>query len=188
MDQQRLLQFLRDRCYREGDFTLASGAKSTYYFDGKMAFMSSEGASLIGEAIYQATKDLEFNAIGGLEIGAVPITTAAVYAYQQHGEPKEGFFVRNQPKSHGTKKIIEGKLSSGNKVVIVDDVATKGGSIMKAVEAVRKAECTPVAIVVLVDRQEGASELFAKQGIPFHPLFTIADFQSQSLHTAGSSH
>lgn len=177
-DMKRLLDLLRERCYREGEFTLASGAMSRYYFDAKMLFMSSEGSWLIGQAIYDKTKDLPVSAIGGLEIGAIPLTTAAVYAYHQHGRRMEGFVVRNEPKSHGTRKLIEGKLQPGSKVVIVDDVATKGGSIMKAVAAIRKAECEPVCIIVLVDRLEGAADLFATEGIPFRPLFTIKDFHS----------
>jgi orotate phosphoribosyltransferase len=168
---------LRERCYREGEFTLSSGAKSHYYFDAKMLFLSSVGSHLIGEVLYERTKDLGVQGIGGLEIGAVPLTTAAVYAYQVHGQPMEGFFVRSEAKKHGTRKLFEGKLSPGSKVVIVDDVATKGGSIMKAVEAVRNRECNPVGIIVLVDRREGAAELFAQEGIPFEPIFTIDDFK-----------
>jgi orotate phosphoribosyltransferase len=89
----------------------------------------------------------------------------------------EGFFVRGEAKKHGTKKIIEGKLAPGWKVAILDDVATKGNSIMKAVHAIRQAECVPVMVSVLVDRLEGAGELFAKEGIPFKPIFTIEQFK-----------
>ena len=152
-DEQRLFALLRDRCYQERQVTLSSGEASNYYFDGKMLFLSSVGASLIGNILYERTKDLDIQGIGGLEIGAVPITSAAVYAYHSHNKTMEGFFVRNEAKKHGTKKIIEGNLKPGSRVVIVDDVATKGGSIMKAVAAVRKAECKPICIIVLVDRK-----------------------------------
>lgn len=178
-DQERqLLAILKDRCYREGNFTLSSGEKSNFYFDAKNAFMSSAALSLIGEMLYERTKDLGIQGIGGLEIGAIPLTTAAVYAYDAHGQRMEGFFVRNKAKDHGTKKLIEGRLVPGSKVAIVDDVATKGGSIMKAIAEVRRAECEPVAIIVLVDRQEGAAALFEKEGVPFKPLFTIQQFKS----------
>src|SRR4051794_31826764 len=103
--EQQLLALLRERCYQEGDFTLSSGAKSTYYFDAKSLFLSSVGARLIGEVLYERTRDLDIQGIGGLEIGAVPLTTAAVYAYQSHGRTMEGFFVRNEAKKHGTKKV-----------------------------------------------------------------------------------
>ena len=176
--ERQLLTLLRERCYSEGEFVLSSGALSTYYFDAKMLLMSSEGAALIGEVLYERTKDLGIQAIGGLEVGAIPLTTAAVYTYQRHGQPMEGFFVRNEAKKHGTKKILEGILQAGSKVAIVDDVATKGDSIMRAVRAVRHAECEPVLITVLVDRLEGARELFAQEGVPFLQIFTIEHFKT----------
>lgn len=176
--EQQLRVLLRERCYQEGDFTLSSGAKSRYYFDAKSLFLSSAGAALIGEVLYERTKDLDIQGIGGLEIGAIPLTTAAVYAYHSHGRSMEGFFVRNEAKQHGTKKLIEGNLRAGSQVAVVDDVATKGGAILRAVEAVRRAECVPVLITVLVDRLEGAKELFAREGLPFRPVFTINDFSS----------
>mgnify|MGYP001609561641 CR=1 FL=1 len=135
------------------------------------------GVALIGEVLYERTKRLGIQAIGGLEIGAIPLATAAVYAYQNHGKTLEGFVVRNQAKKHGTKKIVEGNLQPGWKLAIVDDVATKGGSIMRAVDAVRRAECEPVLITVLVDGLEGAKDLFASEGISFEPIFTINDFK-----------
>src|SRR5437588_13083690 len=94
--EQHLLALLRERCYQEGDFTLSSGAKSRYYFDAKSLFLSSIGAGLIGEVLYERTKDLDIQGIGGLELGAVPLATAAAYAYHTHGRTMEGFFVRNE--------------------------------------------------------------------------------------------
>jgi len=176
--ERQLLSFLKDRCYREGDFTLASGEKSTFYFDARTASLSSRGTYLIGKAVYEKIKDLDVQAIGGLEVGAIPLTAAVVQTYHLNQRSIEGFFVRNEQKKHGTKKLIEGHIKPGSKVVIVDDVATKGGSILKAVAAVRAAECTPVLIVVLVDRQQGAAEVFAKEAIPFAPLFTIGDVKN----------
>jgi orotate phosphoribosyltransferase len=181
--EQRLLALLRERCYREGDYTLASGRKSKFYFDSKTLLMSAEGVSLIGEVLYDRLSQLDIQGIGGLEIGAIPLTTATVCMYHRHGKAMEGFFVRNEAKKHGTKKIIEGLLRSGSRVAIVDDVATTGGSIMKAVEAVRRAECDPVLITVLMDRLEGARELFAGEGIPFQPIFTIDDFKNAKSST-----
>lgn len=177
--EQHLFPLLKARCYQEGSFTLSSGQKSNFYFDAKALFLSSEGLFWIGKALYEKIKSLEIQAIGGLEVGAIPLTTAVLTEYQRDHRTMEGFFVRNVAKTHGTKKIIEGALRPGSKVVIVDDVATKGGSIMKAVEAVRCAECDPVLITVLVDRQEGAAELFAEKKIPFAPLFTISQFRGK---------
>lgn len=108
------------------------------------------------------------------------LTTAAVYAYHRQGRALEGFFVRQEAKSQGTRKIIEGKLPAGSRVAIGDDVATTGESILMAIEAVRRAESEPVLITVLVDRLEGAKEPFAEEEIPFHPILTIADIRGAS--------
>src|SRR5207253_2291063 len=116
-----------------GDFVLASGDSSNYYIDGRLSAVSSEAAHLIGEVIYNRTEGLGIDAIGGLEVGAVPLTTAAVISYHLHGKKMEGFWVREKAKEHGTRKLIEGGLRSGSRVAIVDDVFTKGTSAMKAV-------------------------------------------------------
>jgi len=175
--ERRLFDLMLERCYREGEFTLSSGEKSKFYFDAKSLFMSSEGTFLIGKVLYEKLKDLEIQAIGGLEVGAIPLTTAVLGEYHRNNRLMEGFFVRNEAKKHGTKKLIEGTTKSGWKVAIVDDVATKGGSIMKAVKAARLAECQPALIAVLVDRQEGAAHLFAEEKIPFMSIFTIDQFK-----------
>src|SRR5437764_1360598 len=135
--EQRLLELLKARSFKRAPagepFTLASGAKSEYFIDGKMTAVCSEGADLIGEVLYKHTKDARIDAIGGLQVGAIPLTTAAVIAYNRHGRPIEGFWVREAVKTHGTQKKIEGGLRKGMRVAVVDDVFTKGGSTLKAV-------------------------------------------------------
>ena len=177
--ERQLLDLLRERCYQEGEYTLSSGEKSDYYFDAKMLFMSSVGASLIGEVLYEKTKDLNIQAIGGLEVGAIPLTTAAVYTYQRHKRRMDGFFVRNEAKKHGTRKIIEGCMQPGSKVVIVDDVATKGGSIMKAVKAVRHCR-------VRTGAHHGISESAGRSGRPICKRRNSipADFHNRSLQAS----
>jgi orotate phosphoribosyltransferase len=180
-NEARLLELLKERSFRRAPpgqpFVLASGAKSEYFIDGKMTAVHSEGAFLIGEVLYEWTKDLEFDAIGGLQVGAVPLTAAAVIAYHHHGRTLEGFWVREEVKGHGTRKSIEGGLPPGARVVIVDDVFTKGGSALKAVEAVREAGCQVVLVMALVDRLQGARELFLRHGIEnYQAVFTIRDF------------
>src|SRR5215831_16164891 len=135
--EQRLLQLLKERSLRFGTFRLASGGTSSYYIDGKMSEVFSRSARLIGEVLYERTRDLQIDAIGGLEVGAVPMTAAAVIAYDLHGREMEGFWVRDEVKKHGTQKLIEGNLKPGSRVAILDDVITKGGSSVKALEAVR---------------------------------------------------
>ena len=175
--ETRLLAILQERSFRRGSFLLASGERSDYYIDGKMSATFSGAASLIGEVLYERTRDLGIDAIGGLEVGAVPLVTATVIAYDRHGEEMEGFWVRDKVKSHGTKKRIEGGLRAGSRVVVVDDVFTKGGSALKAVEAVREHGCEVVAVIALVDRLQGAQDLFDRNGITsYSSIFTIRDF------------
>jgi orotate phosphoribosyltransferase len=176
-NEARLLELLKERSFRRGQFRLASGGTSDYFIDGKMTAVHSEGAYLIGEVVYERTRDVEFDAIGGLQVGAVPLTTAAVIACHRHGRPMEGFWVREEVKDHGTQKLIEGKLPQGARVVVVDDVFTKGGSTVKAVQAVRQAGCEVVLVLALVDRLQGARELFRRNGIEnCRTVFTIRDF------------
>jgi orotate phosphoribosyltransferase len=179
MNHQRkqLLDFLKARSFKEGIFKLASGDSSKYYIDGKMAEVCSEGAHLIGEVLYDYTEKLAVDAIGGLEAGAIPLVTAAVISYHQHGRQMEGFWVRDKLKDHGTQKIIEGNLKPNSRVVIVDDVVTKGQSVIKAVMAVKQQGCRVPLVVTLVDRLCGAAELFKEHGVEdYRPIFTIRDF------------
>jgi orotate phosphoribosyltransferase len=142
-----------------------------------MSAVFSEGAYLIGEVLYERTKDLGIGAIGGLEVGAVPLTTAAVIGYHLHGKKIEGFWVRNKEKTHGTKKLIEGNLQPGMRVAVVDDVFTKGESALKAAKAVMEISCEVVLVLALVDRLQGAAELFRGEGIAnYQSVFTICDF------------
>jgi orotate phosphoribosyltransferase len=174
------LQLLCKRSFRRGKFQLASGDTSDYYIDGKMTEVYSEGAHLIGEVLYDYTKDLPFDAIGGLEAGAIPLATAAVISYQQHGRQLEGFWVRDKVKSHGTQKPIEGNLAPGARVVIVEDVVTRGQSSLKAIKEVVSQQCKVVLVLALVDRLCGAAELFRANGIHhFQSVFTIRDFGVQ---------
>jgi len=172
----QLLQFLKDRALRFGTFRLASGGTSNHYIDGKMVEVFSRSARAIGEVLYERTKDLDIDAIGGLAVGAVPLTAATVLIYDLHGREMEGFWVREEVKLHGTQKRIEGNLRRGSRVAILDDVVTKGGSAVKAAEAVREIGCEVVAVIALVDRLAGAADLFREQGIVnYQPVFTIRD-------------
>jgi orotate phosphoribosyltransferase len=176
-NETQLLQLLKDRSFKRGMFRLASGSVSDYYIDGKMTEVFSEAAYLIGEILYDRTRELEFDAIGGLEVGAVPLTTAAVISYHLHGRRMEGFWVRDKAKAHGTRKLIEGNLRPGSRVVIVDDVITQGNSSLKAIREVKEMECEVVLVLALVDRLQGAEELFRAEGIVnFQSVFTIRDF------------
>jgi orotate phosphoribosyltransferase len=174
--ERQLLQLLKDRSLRLGTFRLASGGVSNYYIDGRLTAVHPRGAHLIGEVLYERTKDLGVDALGGLAVGSVPLTTAAVISYYHHGAQIEGFWVRADVKGHGTGKLIEGNLRPGSRVVVVDDVVTKGESVVKAVNAVREIGCEVVQVVALVDRLAGATDLFRQHRIEdYRPVFTIRD-------------
>lgn len=190
-NERKLLEVILARSFKVGTFQLASGDTSDYYIDGKMTQVSSEGARLIGEVFYEHTKDLEFDAIGGLEVGAVPLATATVLTYALHGRDMEGFWVRNKAKTHGTQKLIEGNLRPNSRVVIVEDVVTRGESAVKAIKEVREIGCEVVLVLALVDRLAGAGERFREHGIEnYRSVFTINDLlavASEAGNTVGSA-
>jgi orotate phosphoribosyltransferase len=175
--EKQLLELLKERSFRRGTFRLASGGTSDYYIDGRMTEVFSKGAHLIGEVLYERTKDLRIDAIGGLAVGAVPLTTAAVISYHLHGRAMEGFWARDRAKGHGTQKLVEGNLAAGARVVVVDDVITEGNSALKAVREVREKGGEVVRVLALVDRLQGAAQLFRGEGIAdYQAVFTIRDF------------
>lgn len=169
----RLLSLFKSRALAFGDFTLASGKKSSYYINSKKVLFHGEAIALLGELLYEATRDVEIQAIGGLEIGAIPMATAAVLHHQRMGKTLEGFFVRKQAKGHGSKERVEGLVNRGDRVAIVDDVLTTGESVVQAIEAVEACGATVARVVCIVDRLQGAAERLAKYD--FRPLFTIRD-------------
>jgi orotate phosphoribosyltransferase len=181
-NEARLLELIERRAFKRGSFKLASGLVSDYYIDGKMIEVHPECAYLIGQVLYDRTKDLEVDAIGGLEVGAVPLTTSTVMTYFQNKRTIEGFWVREKEKAHGTKKQIEGKLEEGSRVVILDDVITKGQSAKKALDAVVAMGCEVVQVLCLVDRMQGADEVF--RDYDFRSVFTIEDvFEAEARRT-----
>lgn len=179
-DRDRLLSLIRDRAFLQGAVQLSSGEQSNFYVDGKMVAMMPEGAHLIGEVVYDHIKDMDFNAIGGLAVGAVPMVTSVAVSCFQHDREAEGFFVRVEAKSHGTKKVIEGRLPEHARVIMVDDVVTSGKSVLQAIDAVEKAGASVVLILSIVDRQAGAEELFKKMGYTYNSIFTKEDVMTHA--------
>jgi len=156
---------------------LSSGRTSNYYFDGRKVSLTPKGAYLIGEVICDMIENDGIDAVGGLTLGADPIVAAVGVAAYHRNMDLTLFIVRKEAKKHGMMRLIEGPaLGAGKRVVVVDDVITTGGSIVKAVEAAREIGCRVVKAVTLVDRQEGGTETLEKMGVPVEPVFKAADF------------
>ncbi|MCI0681389.1 MAG: orotate phosphoribosyltransferase [Gemmataceae bacterium] len=172
--RQRLLQAFQDRAFAFGKFTLASGKESSYYINSKKAIFHSEVVALLGDVLFEMTKDLNIDAVGGLEVGAIPMAAALAQRCHQEGRSLEGFFVRKQPKGHGSQERVEGVLKPGMRVAVLDDVLTTGGSVLQAISEVEKVGAKVVSVVCIVDRLEGAREALAQYD--FRPIFTIRDF------------
>ena len=158
---------------------LSSGEKSKYFFDMKATMLDPEGANLIAELILAQPEVAQADAIGGLEMGAVPLVSV-VCALSLATKPIPAFFVRKKQKEHGTKALIEGNLKDRQRVVLVDDVTTFGNSVFKAIHAVQERRCTVTAVITVVDRMQGAEAKLAKAGIRLIPLFTRRDFEDGS--------
>lgn len=178
----RLAALVRARSFAEGDFTLASGKKSRFYFNLKPTMMTGEGAWLCARAFLDALRPDEADLIGGLEMGAVPIVAATAALAQAEGRRLDAFFVRKQPKEHGTRATVEGlapgETLEGRRIVIAEDVTTTGGSALKAIEAVRAAGGRADIVLTLLDREDGARELFAQHGVTLRAILTARQVAS----------
>lgn len=177
--RDRLRELFRERAIQFGDFKLASGRSSPYYINSKKVLFHSEAITLLGELLYEATADLEFEAIGGLEVGAIPMSAAALVAFHQHKRTLEGFFVRKHAKAHGSQERVEGQLHPGDRVVVVDDVLTTGGSVLQAINAVEAMGARVLRVVCICDRLQGAQDALSRYD--FRPLYTVRDFGIEPL-------
>lgn len=175
--RQVLLDAIARYAYVEGDFTLSSGAKSSYYINCKQVTLRAECALALGRLFLQLLPQ-DTSAVAGLTLGADPLVSAVsvVSAYEDRSLP--ALIVRKKPKGHGTQAYIEGpSLPTGAKVVVLEDVVTTGGSAMTAVERLRDAGYEVSQILALVDRQQGGDELYRAQKIPFQALFSISEIK-----------
>ena len=176
---RQLRDLLDDRAARTGEITLSNGAKSNFYFDCKPVTLSADGAYLTGTAFLDALDQLPErpDAVGGLTHGADPIVSAMVALSHVQGRPIQGFYVRKELKGHGTKRRIENPPKPGSRVVIVDDVVTTGGSLLKAVQEAREAGCAVIGAMALVDREEQDGAANIRQVVDSYvPLYRRSDF------------
>jgi orotate phosphoribosyltransferase len=167
-DHDRLLTLLAERSARRGHFTLASGRQSTLYIDARLTTMSPEGLALIGPLGVSAldAAGWRVDAVGGLTLGADPVSYAIAYASTLVGNPIRAFTVRKEAKAHGTGRLIEGPFREGDRVAVVEDVITTGGSALRAAEAIRGAGGTVLGVLALVDREEGGRQALEGAGLP----------------------
>jgi orotate phosphoribosyltransferase len=163
---------LAERSARRGTFTLSSGRQSSLYIDARLTAMSPDGLALIGPLALDTLTRLEWvaDSVGGLTLGADPISYAIAYASALAGRPLRAFTVRKEPKGHGAGRQIEGPFQPGDRSVIVEDVITTGGSALRAADVVQRAGGTIVGILGLVDREEGGREAIAGEGFRVHTL------------------
>ena len=190
-DMTQLREYLLDLfcqvAYREGDFLLSSGQRSSYYINGKQVTLHPQGSLAVGRILLSMLPP-ETQAVAGLTLGADPIVTAVSVVGATQGQSIAALIVRKEAKGHGTQAYLEGPtLPTGSLVVVLEDVVTTGQSALKAVDRLRQAGYRVEQVIALVDRQQGGAELYQQQGLQFDSVFAIADLQAHwaQLHTSG---
>lgn len=177
-DREALIDLIRSESLQLGEFTLASGKKASYYLDCRNITLHPRGANLIADGMLDVMQGFGAlpDAVGGMAIGADPITAAIVTLAGQRDLPLKGFMVRKEPKGHGTGKQVEGPVAPGQRVIIVEDVITSGGSALKAVDVAIDYGLKVERVIAIIDRLAGGEAAFAAKGIPLTTLTTIRDF------------
>jgi orotate phosphoribosyltransferase len=179
--KERLGEIILARSFKYSDnppFTLASGRQSNYYFNCKPTTLDPEGMNLIGIIVFDMIKDYDVTAAGGLTLGADPIANALSLISYQKGKPIKSFIVRKDVKSHGTKSAVEGNVEAGEKVAIIDDVITTGGSTIIAIEQARNAGLIAERVITLIDREEGGRENILKHVDHVESVFTRTEIMA----------
>jgi len=172
--RDRLLAIIRERSFGRGEFILASGKKADHYFDGKMTTTTANGVGLIAALFLDLIAGQSIDAVGGPSIGADPIVGAMLALAFVHDRPLRGFMVRKEAKEYGKGKMVEGSLQKGDRVAIIEDVVTTGGSTLKVIEKVEAAGATVAQVLAMVDREEGSRETLSRY--PFQALFRSSEF------------
>lgn len=174
--RQRLKQIITDRSILKGSFTLSSGEKSSYYVDARLTTLDPEGVNIISKIfLEEIARDTEIKTVGGPTLGADPIVGSIISLSWEMGTPLQGFLVRKQNKQHGTSRLVEGNLNKGDNVAMVEDVITSGGSVLKAIKAVEEQGSRVNKVLCVVDREQGANELFREMGYDFFSIFRISE-------------
>lgn len=174
---EEMVKFVEEKgAFLRGKFTLSSGDISTYYFDSKLLTLDPEGGYKVGKYFFDKLKESEVEVVGGMAEGAIPIVGAITLISYHEAHPLPSFFVRKEPKTHGTMKQIEGNLPESEvPVAILDDVVTGGGSILQAIELVEAKGIPIVSVMCILDRNEGGRERLRKRGYDLQAMYTIRD-------------
>jgi orotate phosphoribosyltransferase len=183
--KSRLIELVIEKAFKYSEepvFKLVSGKMSRYYFNCKAVTLNPEGMYLIGNILFDSVKDANIHGIGGLTLGADPISCAVAYTSYLNKKPIEAFVVRKTPKSHGTMQWIEGNIKSGDRVVVVDDVITTGQSTIQAIERAKEGGLNIIKIVTLIDRQEGGKETVEALGYKVDAIITKDEVMSLYKH------
>ena len=174
-DREDLLALVKDLAVVHGKVTLSSGREADYYVDLRRVTLSGRAAPLVGRVLLDLTEDLAYDAVGGLTMGADPVATAMLHAAAARGRVLDAFVVRKEAKAHGLQRQIEGPDIAGRRVLVLEDTSTTGGSPLQALQAVREAGATPVAVVVIADRDTGAAAKIEAEGVPYRYAFSLDD-------------
>ncbi len=174
-DREQLLSLVRDLAVVHGRVTLSSGREADYYVDLRRITLSGLAAPLVGRTLLELTADLDYEAVGGLTMGADPIAAAMLHAAAASGRRLDAFVVRKSAKAHGLQRQVEGPEISGRRVLVVEDTTTTGGSPLTALAAVRAAGAVPVAVATIADRDTGAGEKIEAEGVPYRYLYSLDD-------------
>jgi orotate phosphoribosyltransferase len=174
-DRARLLDIIRDKAIVHGRVTLSSGREADYYVDLRRVTLDGEASPLVGRVMLDLVADLEFDAVGGLTLGADPVATAMLHARAATGGRLDAFVVRKAGKAHGLQQRIEGPSVEGRRVLVVEDTSTTGASPLEAAQAVQEAGGTVVAVATIADRATGAADRFDEAGLEYRHVFGLAD-------------
>jgi orotate phosphoribosyltransferase len=172
-DRDDLLRLIKDQAVVHGDFVLSSGRRAAWYIDLRRVLLDGRGAPLAGRVMLDATADLDYDAVGGLTLGADPVAIAMMHAANAAGRTLDAFVVRKEGKAHGLQRRIEGPDVAGRRVLAVEDTSTTGNSVLTAVDALREAGANVVGVAVIVER--GARPRVAERGLPFRAAYDTAD-------------
>ena len=172
----RLLELIKEKAIVHGRVRLSSGAEADYYVDLRRISLDAEAAPLVGIVMRDLTRDLAYDAVGGLTLGADPVATSMLHAAAAAGERVDAFVVRKAGKAHGLQQRIEGPSIEGRKVLVVEDTTTTGNSPLEAIKAVREAGAVPVAVATIADRATGAGERIREEaGVEYRFVYSLED-------------